>query len=764
MKTFLQLTIALLLINSTVFSETPANKTSVNVVSHKSSSNTKSAVNHLKIGTQKFNHGKFDEASESATKAECYCDEDAKSLNLKAAAEASHKNYTAAIKLFERALIKSNSEGLNPDTTFFNLAIVYLQKKEFAKTLDYLNQIGNPDGFEYLEYNMGVANINLGNTEDAIDNFKNSIAKNTANERAYYNLGLAYFQNKEYDKCLVCLIKAVKKDPGNVDYNIALANVYEKLDSNKLALKHFENAYRNDSRNQVSIMGIGNSENKLGRFKRAIEYFHKALKLNRKSALAFGGIADANYYLTKYDTAIKYYDIALKFDSLLMNAYVGRGNAKCHFADYYSAIEDYNVAIALRPDNVKAYESRGIAKFRLNRYYSASRDFEKVLELDPAYVMSYDAFISKGFADYNLHNLKAAQQDFESAIKIDSKKSTGYDGLGCVYYALEKFDSSVCNFDKAIAITPDDDLMLTNRGNALYRILEYGKALKDFNKAVSLNPQNEHAFNGIGICQHQFDKNDSSIVNILRGIAVAPSNYELYRNLGISRGYYAKESQEKGKLEFAQQQYDSMIHDHEMSQRYGMDSSVYFINLGYLHMKLNQFDKALEYYGRVVNPAYRKFAENNIGVVIAMRDKGRGLDSAYQYFEASVEKDKEHKYEPPRVNRALISLELGKPAKDDSKAIDSISVSGFRKLLSKDKYYNTYFYYAIMRYFPPHTEHNFKNEVVIVMPKYAQGDNRYLVYEPTTSCFKEVSPKLSATKNPAQASHKPWPIKCARRA
>jgi tetratricopeptide (TPR) repeat protein len=530
---------------------------------------------------------------------------------------------------------------------------------------------------------------------------------------------------------------------------LALANSCEKLKQSEEALTFFNKAFEEDKKNIDAILGIGNLKNKLGKYEDAKKMFNKVLEIEPNSYDANYGLGNCEINIKNYENAKIYFDKAININPKNPIAYIGSGNINCHFGKYQQAIDDYNISITLKSENSAAYEGRGIAYFRLNQNYNAVESFTKIEITDKNYTFSYDALVSKGFANYNLENFKEAKKDFEKSIILEPNKSSGHNGLGCTNYELRDYGTAVQNFNTAVQFSPNDDVILTNRGNALYRVQDYTKAINDFNKAVLINPINEHAYNGLGICNHQNDKYEDAIKYIQKAIDILPFNKDLYRNLGISRGHWVKNLRKSKKDTLAIEQYQLMLQDHKKSFNLGLDYSVMQINLGYLHSVLEEFDVANDYFNSVRNRNYFAYVDNNKGVVLALREEGKYIDEAYTLFEDAVKEDDKRialsenaeKYEAPRFNKDVIGRDIGK---DIGKDVSLDNLSSRTKI--KEKYYNTYFYYALMRYNPPPTEHNFPIEINLKMPNPSTPNINYILYKDMKPCYKVKRKKVKTKR------------------
>ncbi len=701
--------------------------------------------NFLKKANIKYKQKKYNKALEYAKLAHSYCDKTT-SLHLIATIYAKQNKTKLSGNNFEKAFEKAIENGIDKDTILLNWGQLNLEKNQFLEALDKFNNISHIDGNPILLYNRGLAYLQVNLLEEAINDFIKAGSIST-NQNIAYNLGVAMYKKNDYAKAKEHFVVSINKGKGDINKYLALAKSCEKLKQYEEALVYFNKAYKVDKKNIEAILGIGYVNNKPRRDSEAKKMFSKALEIEPALYDAILGLGYCELNTNNYEKARFYFEKAINIDPQNPAAHTGKGNVNCHFGKYQEAINDYSISISLKPENPSAYEGMGIAYFRLSQYYNAFESFFKIETIDKNYVLSYDALISKGFTNYNLDKFKDAKIDFEKSIVLEPKKSSGYNGLGCANFKLKDYKKSIQNFSVAVQYSPNDDVILTNRGNALYQVRDYNNAKNDFFKAVSINPLNEHAYNGLGICNHQNNRFEDAIKNIQKAIEISPTNKDLYRNLGISRGHFVKDLRNSKNYLLADQQYLLMLEDHEKASSLGFDHSEKQINLGYLHSVLEMYDISNDYYNSVINHNYYAYVDNNKGVLLALRENGKFINEAYELFENAVKKDDEiialnenfDKYEAPRINKYIIGKTLGK---DFSLDYDNLSFG----LGSKEKYINTYFYYALMRYNPPPVEHNFPVEINLKTPEPASPNIDYIVYKGKSPCYKIKEKKVKVKR------------------
>ena len=104
----------------------------------------------------------------------------------------------------------------NKYNILFKNGLRHLNRGNYQKALDFYNEaigIYNKDPGAY--YNRGLANQELGNHLDAVDDFKKSMTMDGKMYKAntHYNIGWSYSELEDYDKALIHFNKAIEIKP-----------------------------------------------------------------------------------------------------------------------------------------------------------------------------------------------------------------------------------------------------------------------------------------------------------------------------------------------------------------------------------------------------------------------------------------------------------------------------------------------------------------------------------------------------------------------
>lgn len=147
--------------------------------------------------------------------------------------------YREAEQHFKKALT------LKPDfpDAWNNLATLYLLTKQWDKAIRCTQKAvasvnyGTP---QFAYNNMGLAYYNQGEYQKAVDSFLEALKIFPSYSVCLTNLGLAYEGMRKYEKAIACYRKAIKINPNNPTGYFDLGALYYRLKSFKEAKENLE--------------------------------------------------------------------------------------------------------------------------------------------------------------------------------------------------------------------------------------------------------------------------------------------------------------------------------------------------------------------------------------------------------------------------------------------------------------------------------------------------------------------------------------------
>jgi lipoprotein NlpI len=207
----------------------------------------------------------------------------------------------------------------------------------------------------------------------------------TPHDRAvlFYDRGIAYKNEKQFDRALADYSEAIKLDPKHAHAYLNRALVYASTGDSARAIADSSAAIKLDPTNMLPYLTRGLAYRSQRNFDAAIADLTKAISI---------ASADPTLYLTRgftyyskgdLDRAIGDYGETLKRDPRSSAAYDDRGLAFAHKGDFDRAIADLTQAIEINPKSAGAYFNRGVGYYLTGQLPKALADLTEANALDP---------------------------------------------------------------------------------------------------------------------------------------------------------------------------------------------------------------------------------------------------------------------------------------------------------------------------------------------------------------------------------------------
>ena len=326
---------------------------------------------------------------------------------------------------YQRAIVDYHKAiELDPyySLAYYNRGLCYQEQLQYQLAIeDSYNGIEDYDKtFEYFD----LATLD----SKAIEDFDKAIELDPYYSLAYYNRGLCYQEQLQYQRAIEDWDKVIELDPNDpyyayqAYYNRGIC--YRLMGQDQRAIEDWDKVIGLDPNCPEAYDDRGRSYQDLGQYQLAIEDFDKAIELRPTSRrYLFRG----HYYrrLGQHQRAIEGYDKAIELDPSMAAAYYNRGHSYHDLGQYQRAIEDYDKAIERwHPPGFGVYNSRGLSYRELGQHQRAIEDFDKAIErwyptagLYPTY--GAGPYNNRGLSYHDLGQYQRAIEDFDKAIELD---------------------------------------------------------------------------------------------------------------------------------------------------------------------------------------------------------------------------------------------------------------------------------------------------------------------------------------------------------
>ncbi|MBQ8168721.1 tetratricopeptide repeat protein [bacterium] len=343
-------------------------------------------------------------------------------------------NIDSAITNYEKVLtLKADDVDVKKD-----LASCYHAKKDYLSALKYYDEVlkVNPQDLD-VKINKAIAFHALNNYEDAIVLYQEvlkikdnpTVSKNLVN--AYVSQGHLDVKSGEYSKAAEYFQKAIAKDTANDYAYYGLAKAYQGLQMNDEAGEMYEKAialrpdkalYSDEYGEFISALYSQQTTDSQAQVEDLPEILitenaetsESVLDMQKNKDLI--AIGDENYKNKDYDVAVMNYQNALKINPNDEVTLLKIGNIYKMKNDNKNASDFYKKAIIVNPEYSDGWFNLGLVYANENNIPDAKKAFNRVVEINPEYAYAYFAL---AIAAETENNKEEALKNYKEFLKYN---------------------------------------------------------------------------------------------------------------------------------------------------------------------------------------------------------------------------------------------------------------------------------------------------------------------------------------------------------
>lgn len=492
----------------------------------------------------------------------------------------STKQYRDAKKYLTRV---ENSQEFGSQAKYY-IGFMAYEGDDYDKANEYFNQVSDQERYqEKLSYYQADLNFKLGNFEKAIALAKDRLNDSDEAEVSELSkiIGESYFNLEQYEAAIPYLTeykgKKGRRDKtakwNNTDY-YQLGYAYYKQKDYENAISEFNKIVGgNNSIAQNAYYHLGESYIKLDKKQEALNAFRYASQMDFD--LKIQEDAWLNYAKISYEIGNPYQSapqvLAGYLDKYPDTSY--KEEIETLLIDSYITSKNYKEALKLLQgkksfENKVAYQKvafyRGIELYNESQYLEAKSLFDESLKEPRDDKYTARATFWKAETDYNLTSYDDALVGFKQFQQQTNSASTpeienvDYN-LAYTYFKLKNYEKATEHFNQFISNRKEDKVRLNDAylrlGDTHFVTSNYSDAINAYNNAIKLS---------------EID-----------------SDYPAFQK-AISTGYAGNSSKKIKEL-------GAFINDYPKSKL--RDDAMY--ELGNSHVKANETDKAMDIYNRL---------------------------------------------------------------------------------------------------------------------------------------------------------------------
>ncbi len=374
----------------------------------------------------------------------------------------------------------------------------------------------------------------LGEFENARDNFEKAIAIDPKNHRGYAGFGRAWIGLNQLGRASEPTQKALELDKNSIDALINQAEIYFASGQKKNA-EDFVNRAINANPGHGRLHEVrGAQAIAEGKAEESIKLFETAIKQNSllgRSHLMLGEIFRLK---ERYPDAISTYEKALRLP--LSSDYKGRLHER--LSRLYSSIRQH--ALAIKEAKAALFIEKDSAEYMLalaDAYNAgeqndrAIKTFQETLNINPKFTAAY---LGLGSAMIKGGHIGKAIETYKQLAELEPQNPQAHYELANAYQLRggPSLQNAVDHFQRVIAIDPDHFDAHFSLGRIYRRQKKYDIARKNLEDATRINPKVAAAWEEMGFVFSAMKENKKAILAYQRGVELDPQNPNSRTNLG----------------------------------------------------------------------------------------------------------------------------------------------------------------------------------------------------------------------------------------
>ena len=397
--------------------------------------------------------------------------------------------------------------------THIDQAELAFQAGEYKKSRDEFTEVLSidPENSQAL-MGKGLAELNLGNVEFAIDNLRQSINSTPQNADNHFHLGFALLMNAEYLPAQEAFETALSLSPQYTKalHNKAICLLAQKKPNDAKSI--FEEVLQREpghAKAQEALQLIENSPEiswsiipekfwsdqalalaEKGLLREALICARNALKINSENATHWHNAGYFLWMIGQHRAAIEHCRRALEIDPTEVNAWNILGNALDDIGESDQSLDAFEKAVALNPNYYEAWNGRGLILQKKGQNQEALVSFEKALLINNRFGRGWH---NKGGVLADMGRYQESIASYKKALAINPDHLGAANAMGISYLYLNEYEGAIDSFKQAIASRPDDADAWSNLGAAQFMQGDIANALLATQKALACNPNHGRA-------------------------------------------------------------------------------------------------------------------------------------------------------------------------------------------------------------------------------------------------------------------------------
>lgn len=359
--------------------------------------------------------------------------------------------------------------------------------------------------------------------------YEEALVQNPNDYRLLFDRANQYFLNKEYDKSLADVSKALqqtsRKERGLLfDEYMLRAGIYDIKNDYGAMLADANSALSLDHKSVAALHLRAKSYLKTGEYDKAMNDYNAVIRLAPIDYEAYAGVARAAALQQNEGMAIEYARKAVDMYPAQSAVYINMADIQSILGDYDAAA--YNLIYALSLDYEDENVLNGLFALARSHYSAVDKAFAEALTKVPSSgMLQYlRAMIAMDHCDYKL-----AVKEISDMLSRKLYDNAGiYRDLATAYFGLCRYEDALSAINNSIAVNPNDASSYVLRAKILHSLTQIPAALKSVDEALRIDSGNTDALlEKSALCIANKNVADA-LVLLGEAVALNPDNAEAY--------------------------------------------------------------------------------------------------------------------------------------------------------------------------------------------------------------------------------------------
>ncbi|MFQ5901654.1 MAG: tetratricopeptide repeat protein [Thermodesulfobacteriota bacterium] len=270
-----------------------------------------------------------------------------------------------------------------------------------------------------------------------------TVSKSPGKPKLHYNLGIAYMEKGRFNEAVEAYKKAIELDPAYFDARNNLGITYQELGMYDKALSEFKESLKINPNHFKAHHNLGLVYNNKGYIDKAIQEYRIASRINPDYAETHNNLGVAYAAQGRIEDAVREYMITLKLEPDSAKIHYNIANAYYNQKRLNDAAKEFQAALELEPDNAESYYGLGLVYSDLKRYPDALKIFQTALKIKPDHSESYNnignIYLMQGRVEMAIEEYRKALRADSDNIEVYYNLASSLERIGKIKKALENY-------------------------------------------------------------------------------------------------------------------------------------------------------------------------------------------------------------------------------------------------------------------------------------------------------------------------------------